>query len=173
MMMMMMMMMMYWDSDENDRTDSDDDVSSEEPDSVHQSGGRLQYHIELVRERLIAKFKIKGSDYKVRVASFQRDVPFDQVVQVLHDVIEDILRDLTSNIQPHDKVPLTIRVPTMDQEIWLLFMTLDQLTADRVMVEVDCIIQSNDEWLFGDFVINFIHASLPACGGLIWGVYVQ
>ena len=56
---------MYWDENE-DENDSDDSVSSsEEPDpESDQSGGRLQYHIELVRERTIAKFKVKGSDYK-------------------------------------------------------------------------------------------------------------
>ena len=77
---------MWWDSDENE---SDDDVSEPDPDHAHQSGGgRLQYAIELVRERTIAKFKVKGCDFKVRVSPFDRDVPFDQVVQGLHKVIE-------------------------------------------------------------------------------------
>ena len=49
-------------------------------------------------------------------------------------------------------------------------MTLDQLTADRVVVEVDHIIQSNDEWLFGDICIHYIHALLPVGGGLANGV---
>ena len=48
----------------------------------------------------------------------------------------------------------------MNHEIWLPFMTLDQLTADRVMVEVERVIQSNDDWMFGDFFINYIHAPL-------------
>ena len=49
-------------------------------------------------------------------------------------------------------------------------MTLDQLTADRVKVEVDWVIQSNDEWMFDDFFINYIHAPLPVGGGLANGV---
>ena len=62
---------------------------SEESDCVEQSGeGRHPYHIERVRERTIAKFKVTGTDYKVRVDSFQRDVPFDHVVQALHGIIE-------------------------------------------------------------------------------------
>ena len=53
---------MYWDENEEDENDSDDDVSSEEPDpeSDQSGGGCLQYHIELVRERTIAKFKVKS-----------------------------------------------------------------------------------------------------------------
>ena len=38
------------------------------------------------------------------------------------------------------------------------------------MVEVDHVIQSNDEWLFDDFLINFIHAPLPFGDNLAWGV---
>ena len=45
-------------------------------------------------------------------------------------------------------------------------MTPDQLTADRVMIEVDRVLQSNYEWMFeGDFFINFVHAPLPGGGG--------
>ena len=58
----------------------------------------------------------------------------------------------------------------MDHEIWFPFLTPDQLTADRVMVEVDRVIQSNDAWLFDDFFINYIHAPLPVGGGLLRGV---
>ena len=49
-------------------------------------------------------------------------------------------------------------------------MTPDQLTSDRVMVKVDRVILSNDEWLFGDFLIHYIHAPLPVAGGLARGV---
>ena len=45
-------------------------------------------------------------------------------------------------------------------------MTPDQLAADRVMVEVDRVIQSNDRWILGDFHLNFIHAPLPF--GVVW-----
>ena len=44
-------------------------------------------------------------------------------------------------------------------------MTPEQLTADRFMVEVDRVIQSNDRWIFRDFHLNFIHAPLPFGGG--------
>lgn len=41
-------------------------------------------------------------------------------------------------------------------------MRPDQLTADRVMIEVDRVVQSNDTWLADDFDVHFIHAPLPA-----------
>ena len=48
-------------------------------------------------------------------------------------------------------------------------MKPEQLTADRVMVEVDRVVQSNDSWLFGDFTLTFVHAPLPSGGGWLRG----
>ena len=81
-------------------------------------------------------------------------------------IIADVLRELLEGIEPHHRVRLTLSSPHLDHEIWLPFMTPDQLTADRVMIEVDRVLQSNYEWMFeGDFFINFVHAPLPGGGG--------
>lgn len=78
----------------------------------------------------------------------------------------DVLQELLEGIEPHHRVRLTLSSPHLDHEIWLPFMTPDQLTADRVMIEVDRVLQSNYEWMFeGDFFINFVHAPLPGGGG--------
>ena len=55
---------------------------------------------------------------------------------------------------------LTLTSQALHHEIWLPFMMREQLTADRVMVAVDRVVQSNDRRLFGDFHLNFIHAPL-------------
>ena len=71
-------------------------------------------------------------------------------------------------------VRLTISSPELDHEIWLPFMRPDQLTADRVLEEVDRVLQSDDEWLFKDFFVNFIHAPLPVGGKYFrWGNSLQ
>ena len=75
--------------------------------------------------------------------------------------IADIIDELTESVQPHDRVRLTITLQTLHHEIWLPFMTPEQLMADCVMVEVDRVVQSKDTWLFSDFYLNFIHAPLP------------
>ena len=68
--------------------------------------------------------------------------------------IADIIKELTEAIQPHDRRRLTLTSQTLHHEIWLPFMTLQQLTADHVMVEVDRVVQFNDRWLFRDFYLN-------------------
>ena len=74
----------------------------------------------------------------------------------------DVLDELMIGVQPHDRVRLTMMAQSFHHEIWLPFMRPDQLTADRVMTEVDRVIHSNDTWLLDDFNVTFIHALLPA-----------
>lgn len=72
------------------------------------------------------------------------------------------------DVQPHDRVRLTLNSPHLNHEIWLPFMTPAQLTADRVMIEADRVLQSNQEWLLeGEIIVTFIHAPLPAGGGRV------
>ena len=59
--------------------------------------------------------------------------------------------ELTESVEPHNRVRLTLTSQALHHEIWLPFMTPEQLTADRIMVEVDRVVQSNDRWLFDDF----------------------
>ena len=73
-------------------------------------------------------------------------------------------------IPDHDRVRLTLNSRLLHHEIWLPFMRPEELTADRVMVEVDRVIHSNDNWLFDDVDVNFIHAPLPAGAGHLRGI---
>ena len=79
--------------------------------------------------------------------------------------IADILQELYTDVEEHHMVRLAIRSASLTQEIWVPFMRRDQLDADRILIEIDRVIQSNHEWLFDDFTIRFVHAPLPAGGG--------
>ena len=73
---------------------------------------------------------------------------------------------LLEDVHPHDRVRLTIMSEGLNHEIWLPFMTPAQLTADRIMFEVERVLQSNKEWLFQGIInVHFIHAPLPVGGG--------
>ena len=76
----------------------------------------------------------------------------------------DIIEELTAKVQPQDRVRLTIMARELNHEIWLPFMTPSQLTTERVMVEVERVVQSNELWIFGEFFLKFIHAPLPGGG---------
>ena len=96
------------DSDSDDDSfhtacdDSDDDsfVTAREElsdNELLQSGGSIDdgdqeptpsYHVETIRERKIPKFQVQGFDYRVRVESFDRNIPFAQAVRNVHAIIE-------------------------------------------------------------------------------------
>ena len=77
---------------------------------------------------------------------------------------------MLTGVAPHDQVRLTLTSRYLHHEIWVPFMTPEQLTAERVMTEVDRVVQSNDQWLFDDVSVHFIHAPLPVGGGRLRGV---
>ena len=80
----------------------------------------------------------------------------------------EIIQQLLEGVQPHDRVRLTLNSANLEREIWLPFMLPAQLTADRVMVEVERVLQSNQDWLLqGELHVTFIHAPLPAGGGRV------
>ena len=63
-------------------------------------------------------------------------------------------------------VRLTLNAPRLDHEIWLPFMKRDHLTADRIMIEAERVLQSKKEWVLdGVIQIKYIHAPLPVGGG--------
>ena len=80
--------------------------------------------------------------------------------------ITELIHQLLEDVQPHDRVRLTLNSTRLDHEIWLPFMKSTELTADRVMVEAERVMQSKKEWVLeGSIHVQFIHAPLPVGGG--------
>jgi hypothetical protein len=80
--------------------------------------------------------------------------------------LAELMQNLLATVQPHDMVRLSINSPGLDHEIWLPFMKPAQLTADRIMIEAERVLQSKKEWLLeGNLLVKFIHAPLPVGGG--------
>lgn len=73
---------------------------------------------------------------------------------------------MLEDVQPHDRVRLSLHSANLDHEIWLPFMPRDLLTADRIMIEAERVMQSKKEWLLGGLIkVKFVHAPLPIGGG--------
>ena len=121
--------------------------------------------IEQTRERHINKFNINGFDYKVKVEVTDRDITYPEAMQNLHNVLSEILAHLMDSVQPHHMVRLSIFSPLLHHEIWVPFMRADLLDVNRILTEVERVLQSNDEWLFDQFFITFVHAPIPGGGG--------
>ena len=53
------------------------------------------------------------------------------------NVIPDLLKEMMQDVQPQDMVRLSLNSTDLNHEIWIPFMNKQQLSADRVMAEVD------------------------------------
>ena len=70
-------------SEANFSLGSFDDVDSDD----EQIGGRHNYTIHLVKERLIQKFNVHGYDYEVHVDAFDRSIDYKEAVQRLYGIL--------------------------------------------------------------------------------------
>ena len=52
-------------------------------------------------------------------------------------MIQDLLKEMMQDVQPQDMVRLSLNSTDLNHEIWIPFMNKQQLSADRVMAEVD------------------------------------
>jgi hypothetical protein len=84
---------------------------------------------------------------------------------MLVSIVSEILDRLLQDTEPHHMVRLSIYSPHLDHEIWVPFMRADLLDVDRILIEVERVLQSNDDWLFDEFFVSFVHAPLPVGGG--------
>ncbi|XP_070549411.1 uncharacterized protein [Ptychodera flava] len=148
---------------------STDDLSSEDSPSDEDSGAKY-YTIIRVRERQVKKFNATAHDYEIQFNDIQPVRGFVQVMAVLQDVFESIISRLTHGISPRDRVRITLESPSLPYQIWLPFSPVQELTVDRVLGEIERVLQSYEEFTLDENVsINFIHVHMPVGTGKRWG----
>ena len=120
------------------------------------------YEIINVRHRHIRKFNVEGRDFRLRIKSFEREKSYPEILQLLYTTFDALLEEMLFQVAPRDKVRLSIQAPALTHEIWIPFVSPNQLTSDRILLEIERVVQSDDAWLFqGDFFVQFVHAPLP------------
>ena len=88
------------------------------------------------------------------------------IVKMICFIVSDLLERLMRDVENHHRVRLTVSSTRLSHEIWLPYMSPEQLTADRVLVEVERVLQSQKDWLLNEpILVNFMHAKLPTGQG--------
>ena len=90
------------DFDDDNCQDMEIDLGSDfaSDEDMEQEGYGL-YTIDLVKNRRIAKFNVNGWEYKLRVPPMNRSISYNQAVQALHEIFEDILHDMLRDVEPN------------------------------------------------------------------------
>ena len=138
----------------HDEVNDDKDENDERP-----------YVIENVKEVNIDKFKTKGTNYTLRFNNIMADVETKDVHERLHEVFQHILDDTVGRIPSRDQVRMIIHSTQLEYPIAFPFKPAEALTTERILSEIERVIQSNQHFRLNDTVdVNVIHVSMPSGG---------
>ena len=128
--------------------------------------GQYYYHIESRKKYHSKKFGMSATDHKVRfnnvLADFDLLESYESTMKIFHHLLEEV----TEGMNPNDKVRFILRSEQLDTPISLPFLTVEQLTTERVFSQIERVIQSNQEFRLNDTVtIDINHVKSPQGSG--------
>ena len=123
---------------ESDETESEDEQ------------GQYYYQLESRRKYHSKKFGMTATDHRVRFNNVlaDRDLleSYESTLKIFHHLLEEVKEGMA----PNDQVRFILRSQQLETPISLPFMTVEQLTAERVYSELERVIQSNQEFRLND-----------------------
>ena len=123
------------------------------------------FNIESVTQVNIKKFRTTGMNYRVRFTNAFADLEISSLHDRLHEVFQQILDETIGGVPPQDQVRLILHSTQLEYPITFPFMAPERLTTERILAEIQRVIQSNQEFQLNDTVdVNVIHVSMPSGG---------
>ena len=140
--------------------ESDSETESEDEQGQH------YFELESVRQYHSEKFGMTGTDHKVRFNNVLADRDLLESIEATHKIFHELLEEVTEGMNPKDQVRFILRTEQLDTPISLPFMTLEQLTVERVYAQIEKVIQSNQDFRLNDTVtIDINHVAMPEGSG--------
>ena len=124
--------------------------------------GQYYYHLESSKKYHSKKFGMTATDHKVRFNNVLADFDLLESYESTMKIFRHLLEDVTEGMAPNDKVRFILRSEQLETPISLPFMTVDDLTTERVFSQIERVIQSNQEFRLNDTVtIDINHVKTP------------
>ena len=147
---------------EKRKNESDDETESED----EQDEGQYYYTMESRRKYHSKKFGMTATDHRVRFNNVlaDRDLleSYESTLKIFHYLLEEVKEGMA----PNDQVRFILRSEQLETPISLPFMTVEQLSAERVFSQIERVIQSNEEFRLNDTVtIDINHVKTPQGSG--------
>ena len=129
-------------------------------DSVTDEVSDNFFTVTNMKQVKVKKFSTTGVDYTVQFTHTFSHLELSQFHDRLHGIFESLLNTITRDIPEHDQVRFVLHSP-----ISLPFMALSRLTTERVLAQIERVIQSNHEFRLNDSVkVNLVHVEMPNGG---------
>ena len=171
-------------SDENvwNNSEEDDDlIRSINEDEVLNQVGRGQkrksddqdeepqqdyYQIKPVRKHHSQKFNMTAKNYNVHFNNVLDDVDLLESRNRTYGIFDHLLKDVTEGMNSTDQVRFVLRSNQLQFPISLPFCPLEELTTEKVLSQVEKVVQSNEEFRLNDTVnIDLIRVAMPHGSG--------
>ena len=122
------------------------------------------YTLRVTKEQCIPKFNTTALHYKVDVKNLDvRDLP--DIVKTFKVLFQSIISNITEFMQPNDLVRISVQCPGLDFPMALRFVKSKDLTAERLLTEIERVLQSYEEFVLDETLeIELVHLSLPNGG---------
>ena len=140
------------------QSDDEEPVPSESEDEQ----GQYYYHLESRKKYHSKKFGMTATDHKVRFNNVLADFDLLESYESTLKIFHHLLGEVTEGMAPNDKVRFILRSEQLETPISLPFMTVQDLTTERVFSQIERVIQSNQEFRLNDTVtIDINHVKTP------------
>lgn len=122
------------------------------------------YTIRKLKESYISKFHTNTTNYNITFRDIEvNNLP--DILKTLKMLFQSIIVNLTQFMAPSDLVRLSVTCPDLDFPITIPFTRLHQLNAERLLSEIERVLQSYEQFVLDETLdIELIHVSIPKGG---------
>ena len=119
-----------------------------------------------VRKHHSQKFNMTAKNYSVRFNNQLDNVNLLESQNRTYDIFDHLLKDVTEGMNSTDQVRFVLSSNQLQFPISLPFCPLGQLTTEKVLAQVEKVVQSNEEFRLNDTVnIDIIRVEMPQGSG--------
>lgn len=124
------------------------------------------YTLNKVNEKRAKNYGLTFTSWECRVRGLSK-IPYHATPRAIYLILESVLDRVLADAKPDDKVRLSLHNSKgFKRPIWVPPLRRSQLSVDRIMMEVEHIIQSNEAFRLDEcFELRVQHAVVPAGKG--------
>ena len=124
------------------------------------------YRIKPVRDYHSQKFNMTGKNYSVHFNNVLANVDLLKSQNRTYDIFDHLIRDVTEGMNSTDQVRFVLSSNQLQTPISIPFCSLDELTTEKVLSQVEKVVQSNEEFRLNDTVnIDILRVQIPQGSG--------
>ena len=124
------------------------------------------YRIQPVKEHHSKKFNMTAKNYRAQFNNALDNVDLLQSQTRTYDIFDRLIRDVTQGMNSTDKVRFVLQSNQLQFPISLPFCSLEELTTEKVLSQVERVVQSNEEFRLNDAVnIDILRVQMPQGSG--------